>query len=84
MSSNTSLQSQTLLSLEERLRRIHFLLLGDGLEQDEGTAAERSDSPMAVRLQRLERGMETLSANSSVVQSLFRLREHHVSSVVAG
>jgi len=84
MSSNASLQSQTLLSLEERLRRIHFLLLGDGLEQDEGTAAERSDSPMAVRLQRLERGMETLSANSSVVQSLFRLREHHVSSVVAG
>jgi len=66
--------SQTLLSLEERLGRVRFLLYGDAIESISDGSSNPSDT-VALRLQKLERSMDALKARSGNVRQLIHLRK---------
>jgi len=69
----STIVSQTLRSLEERLDRLQFLLHGDELEK----SLEPSSDKLSVgaRLERLENSLANLRHNSNIVQQLLQLRE---------
>ena len=76
--------TQTLLALEQRLRRLTFLLHGhdsaDGADgADEAAATSVADEPSAVsiasRLQSIEKALQAVAAQSDSAAELLRLRE---------
>lgn len=70
----------TLLALEQRLQRLHFLLHGDSLDDDASEqqlplTANNTSASIAARLTALEKSLHTIVANSQAAAELLRLRK---------
>ena len=76
MATSHETSAQTLSLLEERLKRIDFLVNGSRV-QDEDSAAPAAKGSAAVRLHNLGRALSALSTKSHAVSSILALQKQH-------
>lgn len=73
------LATQTLLALEQRLDRLHFLLHGDDATANAVASSNPSPS-VASRLHSLEKSLQTIAAQSTSAAELLSIRKFTQSS----
>lgn len=75
--------SDTLVLLEERLRRVQYILHGDLLQTDTikepSTSEPTRQPPASERLRRLERNLASLASKSPTVSEILDLQSQHPS-----
>ena len=81
MAASQETAAQTLLLLEERLRRVDYALYGrkndEDEDEDEQEAKARHTGSAAARLRNLERALQSLAAKSSTVTDILTLQNRH-------
>lgn len=71
---------QTLRLLEERMRRLEFVLDGD--IKDEQQQQQQTQDPVVKRLQKLEESLLKLTSGSSVIADVMLVRSYHLMQAV--
>lgn len=77
MASTTETTVETLSLLEDRLRRVAFVLHGRADERDEGTTADSTEASAIARLRNLEQSLQALAASSTAVGDVLALHTKH-------
>lgn len=76
MATTAEATADTLSMLEARLKRIHYLLNGDGYTSKPSTTPKNTTSA-AVRLRALERSLQNLASSSSTINDILNLQKAH-------
>ena len=77
MSTSREAAADTLLLLEERLRRVDYVLNGDTIYNAEGTPSTQQTGSATARLRALERNLHSLAAKFPTIGDILALEKKH-------
>lgn len=77
MAVTNEVREPSLDSLEARLQRISYALIGDEENEDASATPKLGDATAAARLRNLERQMQTLASRSSTADQVLKLQAKH-------